>query len=124
MRAMTVLIVDDDSEVRQLLADGFRCSGHDVLEAGDGRKALDLLVAGIRPDVIVLDVIMPVMDGLTFLAHKRDAREFSAIPVVVVSATARGPVAGAHCVLPKPFDLDDLIETVDRCSVGSPGSAA
>jgi CheY-like chemotaxis protein len=124
MRALTVLIVDDDSEVRQLLADGFRCSGHDVLEAGDGRIALDLLVAGIRPDVIVLDVMMPVMDGLTFLAHKRDAREFSAIPVVVVSATARGPIDGAHSVLGKPFDFDDLIETVHRCSLVRAGSVA
>src|SRR4051812_6738493 len=116
MRALTVLIVDDDSEVRQLLADGFRCSGHDVLEAGDGRKALDLLAAGIRPDVIVLDVIMPVMDGLTFLVHKRNTSEFSGIPVVIVSATAHGPIDGANCVLRKPFDLDDLVSTVHQCA--------
>ena len=116
MRVLTVLIVEDDSELRPLLADGFRRCGTDVLEAGDGQKALDLLRAGLRPDVIVLDVIMPIMDGLTFLAHKRRSRELSGIPVVIVSATAEGPIDGVHRVLRKPFELDDLLGTVDECA--------
>jgi len=124
MRVLTVLIVEDDSEVRLLLAEGFQGCGHDVLEAADGQKALDLLRAGLRPDVIVLDVIMPIMDGLTFLSHKRRAPELSRIPVVIVSATNHGPVDGAHCVLRKPFELDDLLETVHQCAHARPGSAA
>jgi CheY-like chemotaxis protein len=60
---------------------------------------------------------MPVMDGITFLAKKKQAADVRGIPVVLVSASARGPVDGASCVLTKPIDAEDLIRAVERHAV-------
>jgi CheY-like chemotaxis protein len=67
-----------------------------------------------RPHVILLDIRMPVMDGIAFLTRKREARALSAIPVIIVSATARAPIDGASCVLPKPVDPDELLRAVNE----------
>jgi len=113
MRKLDVLVVEDDPETRFLFADILRAAGHDVRETEHGQHALDVLVIeNWRPDVIVLDVAMPVMDGIAFLARKRQGGDWSDIPVVIVSGTARPPIEGARCVLSKPVEVDDLLSAV------------
>jgi CheY-like chemotaxis protein len=115
MEPLKVLVVEDDADVRFLVAGIFRGIGHTVREAEHGQHALDVLqIEQWRPDVILLDVAMPVMDGLTFLARKQEAEDLSEIPVIIVSATARPPIAGARCVLSKPIDSEDLVRAVHK----------
>ena len=113
MEILNVLVVEDDADLRFLIGDTFRDVGCSVRDAEHGQHALDLL-EGWRPDVIVLDVAMPVMDGFTFLAQKRQVPDLTDIPVVVVSATARGPIDGADCVLAKPVDANELLLAVKQ----------
>ncbi|MGZ6124596.1 MAG: response regulator [Myxococcales bacterium] len=117
MGLQNVLVVEDDADVRLAVAEIFRRVGYDVREAEHGQHALDLLlVEGFRPDVIILDIVMPVMDGLTFLAKKKEADAVAAIPVIVVSATAEAPIPDASCILAKPVDPDALLAAVLRAA--------
>ena len=104
-----VLVVDDEPAIRYTVQDALSEAGYQVATAQHGAQAL-VEVSRARPHVIVLDLMMPVMDGWTFLRHCKD------IPVVLMSATynlkgaePREPVKG---ILPKPFDLDDLLAAV------------
>src|SRR3989442_11605717 len=113
MRVLNVLVVEDDADIRLLMSDIFRGSGCIVREAEHGQRALDVLsIERWRPNVILLDIRMPVMDGIAFLARKRAARALKSIPVIIVSASERAPIDGACCVLPKPVDPDDLLRAV------------
>jgi CheY-like chemotaxis protein len=115
MGLLNVLLVEDDADIRLLMGGIFRDIGYIVREAEHGQDALDvLLVERWRPNVILLDIRMPVMDGIAFLARKRKARAVSTIPVIIVSASVRAPIDGACCVLPKPVDPDDLVRAVNQ----------
>jgi CheY-like chemotaxis protein len=113
MGDLNVLLVEDDADLRFLIGDIFRDVGCSVRDAEHGQHALDLLEQW-RPDVIVLDVAMPVMDGFTFLARKRQLPDLTDIPVIVVSATARAPIEGAERVFSKPVDANDLLHAVKQ----------
>ena len=113
MEILNVLVVEDDADLRFLIGDIFRDVGCSVRDAEHGQQALDVLERW-RPDVIVLDVAMPVMDGFTFLAQKRQVPDLTDIPVVVVSATARGPIDGVEYVLAKPVDANQLLLAVKQ----------
>jgi CheY-like chemotaxis protein len=107
-----VLVVDDDASVRDCLALALELEGHDVHLAEDGFDALLALRSGPRPDVIVLDLEMPVMTGWEFReAQLRDA-ELAEIPVVVVSSAA-GIAVSADARLGKPFEVDDLLQVIE-----------
>lgn len=80
-----VLIVEDDATIRNGLAELLELEGFIVSRAANGRESLNQLGAGLRPDVIVLDLVMPVMDGLDFLKSLRRGEQ-AAIPVLVVTA--------------------------------------
>jgi CheY-like chemotaxis protein len=115
-----VLIVDDDEDIRASLELALRDAGWDVATAANGRDALQLALAGRPPDVIVLDLMMPVMDGYGVLeALGKDART-AALPVLVLTAKAipeeeaRVTGAGAKRFLTKPFDPDDLAGELER----------
>ena len=106
-----VLVVDDEAAIRYTVEDALSEAGYHVATAEHGAQALEE-VSRARPHVILLDLMMPVMDGWTFLRHCTD------IPVVLMSATynlknaePRDPVKG---ILAKPFDLDDLMDLVAR----------
>jgi DNA-binding NtrC family response regulator len=81
-----ILVVDDNEDLRDAMALLLQSEGHAVIEAADGQLALDALSAGTRVGVIILDLMMPVMDGRTFLAHKA-AGDHAAIPVVIFSSS-------------------------------------
>ena len=110
-------MVDDDPDVRAILAQALEDEGYEARVARDGREALGVL-GGWQPDLIVLDLMMPVMDGRAFRARQRAMPGADAVPVVVLSAAhdslRRGDDLGAAAVLAKPFDLDALLGTLDR----------
>jgi CheY-like chemotaxis protein len=112
-----VLIVEDDQALRDMLADLLDGSGYRTVTASDGAAGLDTL-RQIAPDLVLLDVAMPIMDGLTFLRRRSEEACRPTVPVVVMSAHQRESEArklGAQQFISKPFDLDDLLGLVDRC---------
>jgi two-component system, sensor histidine kinase and response regulator len=116
MGGLTILIVEDDPDVQQVFAETLEWAGHSVRVAGHGQHALELLANDFRPQLILLDSAMPVMDGLTFLGRVRSIPELMDIPVIVISATAEPPIQGAVCVLPKPMDPFELITVLQKYS--------
>jgi two-component system, chemotaxis family, chemotaxis protein CheY len=108
-----VLVVDDDSDIREVVTDLLRSEGFDVAQADNGRRALDA-VATHRPDAIVLDLMMPVMNGWEFLEERRRSTALGSIPVVVVSASEVEWASDVSAVLSKPFDGHALIELLRR----------
>ena len=117
---MRVLVVEDDRAIRSGLADLLTDEGYAALEAANGAEALALLRgAAEMPHVILLDLMMPVMDGAAFRQHQRNDPALAAIPVVVLSAVGRAQqraatALGAAAVLPKPPRIDDLLELLRR----------
>ena len=124
-----VLVVEDEPAIRMFLTDALEDAGYQVMAAANGIQALELLAAEQwRPDVIVLDMLMPAMDGATFAEAYRRSPEPHA-PIVVVTAyrteALRAADAGAvDDVLIKPLDLDRLLTQVDRHVRGSARRAA
>ncbi len=113
-----VLIVEDDRDIRDALGDALTQAGHQVFTAVNGSDALDFLSKGPTPDVILLDLMMPVMNGQDFLEHQSGVAVISKIPVVVMSAAGNllqglGPQV-RHCVK-KPLNLEELIRVIGEC---------
>jgi CheY-like chemotaxis protein len=121
----TVLVVDDHGEVRDFLMRALRMAGYAAAGAAHGREALAWLRATERPPcLILLDLRMPVMDGLEFLRERRRDPVLAAVPVVVVSAS--GPVEvdlsswDVAACLAKPMNLGQLFDLVGRlCPAGA-----
>ncbi len=110
----TVLVVDDDPDVRSMVSWVLADEGYSVVEAGNGRDALQA-VRRAAPDTILLDLQMPVMDGWAFVRECRSDRRCDGVPIVVMSAGQRASEAarlGASDFLAKPFDLDVLLSKV------------
>ena len=105
MAKTCVLLIEDDHAVRQTLAEALELDDYDVVTAENGRQALHAL-AERRPDIIVLDLMMPAMDGWEFRRLQREIHHD--IPVLVISATSdpRLSELSADAFLTKPFDLD------------------
>ena len=112
-----MLVVDDDLTVRSLIVEILIDEGYAVREASDGREALATM-AGWRPEVVVLDLVMRGMDGRAFLREQRGRPELASIPVIVLSARYRAQLdateLGADAVVLKPFELDELAAEVQR----------
>jgi CheY-like chemotaxis protein len=106
----TVLVVEDDADIRQLFADVLEADGYRVLQAGNGGEALDLLRAGAAPALILLDLMMPVMSGAELLEILQHDPELARVPVVVVSAFAEGTVEGVKRFVQKPVTAAQLQE--------------
>ena len=114
----SVLIIEDDPDMRTLERMALEDDGYDVATANDGAQGLQSLRKQ-RPCVILLDLMMPVMDGLTFLAERRRAQIAENVPVICVSAAgpelmAQARVLGATACLDKPTDFNSLCELVGR----------
>ncbi len=112
-----VLIVDDDPDIRDAVGECLRYEGYDVHSAADGRDALDRLEYGLRPAVILLDLMMPVLNGFDVLEALKNRPEWKSIPVVIVSAN-RGyeaeDLSGAVSILRKPVNVDRLLAAVEQ----------
>ena len=118
--ARTVLVVDDDGEIRDTLTSLLQHEGYTVLGAENGVQALEKL-RRLHPDVMLLDLMMPVMSGWEVLEELEERGELDTTQIVVVSA--RGAPFARAC-LRKPVDLDELRHVVDRCCCESHGPVA
>ncbi len=108
-RPATVLVIDDDKNVRDILLKVLGRAGYEVRLAANGREGLESVSAGL-PDLIVLDLNMPVMNGFEVLSALRVNEQWAKIPVVVVTAVAGYSAAhlGAKATLLKPFNIVDV----------------
>jgi CheY-like chemotaxis protein len=109
-----VLVVDDDPDILEAICDILEGEGYRVARARHGEEALTR-AEHERPDVILLDLMMPVMDGVAFSRAMRDRPALCDVPVVVISADGnpqRAAVVGAVGYLAKPFDIDALLSQV------------
>jgi len=115
--AKTILVVEDDADIRELMKIFLEGDGYQVEVAADGVDAFEKLESGPRPDLILLDLMMPRMDGEQFLKEIRTSR-FAKIPVVIISGhcavrkTARELEAAGF--LMKPVEFNELLKTVRR----------
>ena len=112
-----VLIVEDDADLREMMAQLLSLEGFQTRTASNGRDALDYMhQSGDRPDLILLDLMMPVMDGWEFRRHQEQDPAISRIPVVVLSALdpSRAGDLHADAFLKKPLDFDRLLDLVRR----------
>src|SRR5262245_35202905 len=112
-----ILVVDDDDDLRQTLELLLDDSGYAVTAVADGQAALDQLNAGARPEVILLDLMMPGMNGWQFLERVRGDAVLGSIPVVIMTARKvvdPWPTPSAD-VIHKPFDSRSLLSTIARC---------
>jgi CheY-like chemotaxis protein len=116
--AARILVVEDNEAAREGLAFVLRREGFDVPLAADGQQALDLLRVGPHPDLIILDLVLPVLDGWQVLHRLRDEMH-SAVPVLVTTGTVLPPPwAERHeCegFLRKPVEAGLLLEEIRRC---------
>jgi DNA-binding response OmpR family regulator len=114
-----LLVADDDDDVLSLVAITLKLAGHEVTTVSDGAAAVRRALAE-SPDAIVLDVMMPGVDGLTAMRQLRDTPSTRTIPVLLLSAKAgsididNGMKAGAAGYVTKPFAPDELVEAVER----------
>jgi DNA-binding response OmpR family regulator len=122
-RPARILVIDDDPDVRTLCRLNLGWAGHEVLEAEGGEQALEM-VAADAPDALVLDIMMPVVDGLDVLRRVRSDPATQELPVVVISARVgvedqvRGLETGADAYVTKPFSPETLTSMV-ACALGS-----
>lgn len=115
---LTVLVVDDDPTISATVAEALREDGYAVDVAENGAVALQK-VRQIRPAVVLLDLMMPVMDGWTFLEQCRADPHCAESRIVVLSAAHRSSTRrlNADAFISKPFDLGTLLDTVERLAV-------
>jgi DNA-binding response OmpR family regulator len=117
-RMARVLVIDDEPTVGLILRMALGVKGHETIVAEDGRKGIEIALA-VRPDVIVLDLMMPGVDGYEVLGGLCDAAELATVPVLVLTAVTlsaeleRCLSAGADAVMTKPFDPLDVADAID-----------
>jgi CheY-like chemotaxis protein len=110
-----VLLIEDDEEIRTALEDALQSEGYQVIAASNGAEGLRALESSSGVSLVLLDLMMPVMNGYEFIGHVRESEGLRSIPVIVVSANAeRRRIDGADGVIHKPFDLDRLFDSIRR----------
>jgi two-component system, chemotaxis family, chemotaxis protein CheY len=118
--AKTILVVDDSTSLRALVKLSLARAGYGVLEAGDGRQALAALDRADKVHLVVSDVNMPGMDGISFLGELKKHPRHRFIPVIMLTTEDAGAkmqqakLAGARAWLLKPFDPPTLLDAVSR----------
>jgi CheY-like chemotaxis protein len=125
----TVMLVEDDKDIRELLADLLRDEGYTVAVAANGAVALEALRAEAKPhvDVILLDLMMPVMDGTEFRSIQLADPRIATIPVILFTADGnadqQAEVLSAAAAIPKPIRIADLVQQIARVCGGQPAEA-
>jgi two-component system response regulator CpxR len=114
--AAPILVVDDDADIREIMTVALESSGYPVISAADGIECLEMLRRRGRPRLILLDLMMPRMDGWAVCAALAADPQLAGVPVVVLTGNSRATPAGlcAAGFLRKPFDLPALLEVVRR----------
>jgi CheY-like chemotaxis protein len=120
-----ILVVDDEESIREVICETLELEGYRVEKAADGREAL-AMVRTTQPDAIVLDLMMPGMDGWTFLKQCRKDELCDGTPVMVMSAYRRleeiTRELHVQACLEKPFDLDVFLRAIERLLSAAPGA--
>lgn len=109
-----ILIIEDDNAIRDAMASVLELEGYSTVLASNGKQGMEMIKAGHVPDIILLDMMMPIMSGWDFLDFIRANEETSQIPIIVVSAY--GEIAKSvrpHAVVPKPVQVNSLLETIE-----------
>jgi CheY-like chemotaxis protein len=123
MAQKTVLLVEDDPDIRDIVQDVLEADGYDVIPASHGRQAIEFL-KGVResalPALVILDLKMPLMSGGSVLEEMRNDRAYASVPVVVMSAVSQEKPAGASAFLRKPFSLESLFDAVHTLAAPEP----
>ena len=119
MSAKRILIVEDDTAIREVLTEILEMDGYDVSSASNGEEGLTALTQRPPPDLILLDLMMPIKDGFAFRKEQLAHQEWSAIPVIVLSANANleAKINSLGRPLPflrKPVDLETVLESVRK----------
>lgn len=112
----SILVVEDDPNIRECLCELLRSEGYPVVSAADGAEALEKLATISRPTLVLLDLMMPRVDGWQVLKIMREQDHLAPVPVIITSATAdlRGGLRGANEIIKKPYDLDALLNLVAK----------
>jgi CheY-like chemotaxis protein len=110
--APAVLVIDDDPDLRESIQDLLEENGYQVRTAAHGKEALRILETLPRPCILLLDWMMPVMNGEEFLQHLRQRPDADSLPVLVVSASTGIRAEGITGFLKKPFTIDQLLQMV------------
>ena len=122
--APRVLVVEDNPATRMLIQSTLELEGYDVVCASDGARALGE-IGSRKPDVVVLDVMMPGVDGFSVLERLRGEDKTKDLPVLMLTAlddnesTWKGWSGGCHYYMTKPFEIDDLLTAVRRLAEGA-----
>ncbi len=115
-----ILVVEDDSSIRELLVELLQSEGYEVASAINGLEGIKYLQTKGKPDLILIDLMMPVMDGYSFRTEQLKNNLWATIPVVVMSAEANAKEKmknyGITAFLSKPVELDTILKTVERFS--------
>ena len=119
VKTVRVLVVDDDPSIRRMIVAALRRDGYSFSEAANGKEALDVM-RGDRPDIVILDLMMPMVSGWDVLRERSGDSVLLSIPVIVVSANRSAELASAMdkgicAFLPKPFDINALSSLVRSC---------
>ena len=116
----TILVVEDEFDVQQVVADVLRDEGYEVDVCGNGREALEC-VRKRRPDLIVMDVMLPILSGFQVLEELERGLELKGMPVILMSETPPPPSEPRRwqAFLRKPFRLEQLLDAVARASGGA-----
>jgi CheY-like chemotaxis protein len=111
MNGKTVLLAEDDQDIRDVVQEVLEERGFDVIPARTGRQALDFLSLDVRsrPDFVILDLMMPIVTGWQVLEEMRQDPELEKIPVIILTAVSQDMPSGATAILRKPFDINELL---------------
>src|SRR5215213_470913 len=115
----TIMVVEDYDDTRALLKFGLEGMGYSVLEATNGQEAVDIAERE-RPDLILMDLDLPILDGIAATQRIRQQPEMESVPIVAVTAYpmsythVKAFAKGCNEYMPKPIDMSDLAELVDR----------
>lgn len=110
----TVLIVEDDRESREAIAELLELEGYSVVKTTNGQEALDALRVDPRPDLIIMDMIMPRVNGFRFRRLQRRDPALASIPVIITTAIGRAAGVEANLILQKPIDVKALLSAVEQ----------
>jgi len=116
----TVLVVDDSSTMRQMVAYTLKNAGYDVVEAGNGKEAVGKLNGGTKPALVVTDLNMPEMDGITLITEIRKMAAFKFTPILMLTTESTddkkkaGQAAGATGWIVKPFNPEQMLKVIQK----------
>jgi len=124
MTKARVTVIEDDTDLREAICVMLRYEGYEASGFSNAREAIHRLEGGHQSDVILLDLMMPVMNGWEFCEYRAEATALARVPVIVITARrAVTPPPGVSDVLLKPFDADELYDAINKVLAGSPVTA-